>query len=56
MMINSSTRLGKNKRKTYKWSGISLLGQLRYYEKNCLTAGRATICTEKVTIGNFPIS
>ena len=38
MMINSTTRLGKNNRKNYEWSEIGLLDQSRY------------ICTEKVTI------
>ena len=38
MMINSTTRLGKNKRKNYEWSEIGLLDQSRY------------ICAEKVTI------
>ena len=33
MMINSTTRLGKNTRKNYKWSGIGLLDQLRYNKK-----------------------
>ena len=54
MMINSTTRLEKNKRKTYKWSGISLLDQLRCNKKNSWTVGRALVCTEKVT--NMQIS
>ena len=37
MMINSTTRLGKNTRKTYKWSGIGLLDQLRYNKKKMLS-------------------
>ena len=37
MMINSTTRLGKNTRKNYKWSGIGLLDQLRYNKKNMLS-------------------
>ena len=37
MMINSTTRLGKNTRKNYKWSGIGLLDQLRYNKKKMLS-------------------
>ena len=44
MMINSTTRLGKNNRKNYESSEIGLLDQSRY------------IWTEKVNIryANFP--
>ena len=38
MMINSTTRFGKNKRKKYKWLGKGLLDQLRYdIEEKMLT-------------------
>ena len=50
MMINSTIRLGKNKRKNYEWSEIGLLDQSRYNERKCLGAGWASICNEKVTI------
>ena len=48
--------LKKNVRKNYKWSGIGLLDQLCYNKRKYLAAGRALICTEKVTICKFPIS
>ena len=46
LMINSTTRLGKNKRKKYKWLGKDLLDQLRYNKRKCLAAGPVLICTE----------
>ena len=45
--------LKRNKRKNYKWSGISLLDQLHYIIREN-AAGKALICTQEVTICKFP--
>ena len=43
MMINSTTRLGKTKRKKYKLLGKGLLDQLRYDIKEKMLSCRAGV-------------